>query len=224
MKQVLVVEAHPLTREGYKAVIERQSGFRTAGEAATAGEGIRCFEALRPDLTVVDIALTDMGGVELTRKIRRVDPQARVLMVGRCDKIDCLTKALSAGALGYVLKESPTGIFVQGLAAVSEGRYYLDTSLSKEVVYSLVRKRGTTAPVDDDLYRYGTLTPRQQEILRLLGRGRSVREIAERLGISDKTVRNHLSHIMGKLNANSVLDLVRYAVRVGVIDTEEWKQ
>ncbi len=221
MKQILLVDDHPLTREGYKAVIEGLAGFEVVGEAGNAADGIRLFSSLHPDLTIMDISLPDATGIELTRWIRLSDPAARVLIVSIQEKIDYITDALSAGASGYVLKGSPIEVFVDGLRIVSGGDFFLDSSLSQELVHGLIQCREN--PGLDEPSRYGGLTAREREVLRLVVEGLATRAIADRLHISEKTVRNHRNNIMSKLNLHTLLDLVRYAARTGIIDIDAWK-
>ncbi|HOV86528.1 MAG TPA: response regulator transcription factor [Syntrophobacteraceae bacterium] len=219
---ILVVDDHPLFREGIKSLISRNPSFQVSGEAGDAAEGLRLAGELRPDLVVVDISLPDKSGIELTRNILAVLPQTRVLMLSMHAKIDYVTESFQAGATGYVVKESAADRLVAGLEAVSRGEFYLDCSLSSRVVERLVDLPRKEAKVTDR--KYGTLTPREQQVLRLIAEGLSKKEIAANLCISSKTVDNHRARIMEKLDLHSTLELIRYAARLGLIDIDRWKE
>ena len=136
-------------------------------------------------------------------------------------KIDYLTAAFKAGARGYVVKESAAAKLLQALDLVARGEYFLDSSVSREVVQRLAVETGQAAPVSDR--DYAALTPREQEIFRLLAEGHPPKAIAQRLCISQKTVENHRTNLMAKLNLHNSLELVRYAARLGLVDLDFWK-
>jgi len=220
-KTVLIVDDHPLFREGLKSLISRNTRFEVVGEAGNGREGLRMAKKLKPDLVIVDISLPDKSGIDLTHDIRSLLPETRVMIVSMHSKIDYITEAFQAGATGYVVKESATDRLVQGLEAVSKGEYFLDTSLSHKVVNKLMEFPEKEAKITDA--RYETLTRREQQVMRLLAEGFSSKEIAEKLFISPKTVENHRTNIMSKLDLHSTMELVRYAVRLGLIDVDLWK-
>lgn len=220
-KTVLIVDDHPLFRDGLKALIERKPGFVVVGEAGTAREGLELAVELKPELAVVDISLPDRSGIELTRSIRGKLPQTRVLIVSMHSRIQYITEALQAGANGYVVKESAADRLIQGLEAVSRGEYFLDSSLSHSVVKRLVDMPEQELRISDK--SYGSLTAREQQVLRMVAEGRSTKDIAADLFISPKTVDNHRANIMEKLNLHNTIDLVRYAAKLGLIDIDLWK-
>ncbi|MCK4486935.1 MAG: response regulator transcription factor [Desulfobacterales bacterium] len=220
-KTVLIVDDHPLFREGLKSLISRNPRFEVVGEAGNGREGLRMSKRLKPDLVVMDLSLPDKSGIDVTRNIRSLLPETRVMIVSMHSKIDYITEAFQAGATGYVVKESATDRLVQGLEAVSKGEYFLDASLSHKVVNKLMEFPEKEAKITDA--RYETLTPREQQVMRLLAEGFSTKEIAEKLFISRKTVENHRANIMNKLDLHSTMELVRYAVRLGLIDVDLWK-
>lgn len=220
-KTVLIVDDHPLFRDGLKALIERKPGFVVVGEAGTAREGLELAVELKPELAVVDISLPDRSGIELTRSIRGKLPQTRVLIVSMHSRIQYITEALQAGANGYVVKESAADRLIQGLEAVSRGEYFLDSSLSHSVVKRLVDMPEQEMRISDK--SYGSLTAREQQVLRMVAEGRSTKDIAADLFISPKTVDNHRANIMEKLNLHNTIDLVRYAAKLGLIDIDLWK-
>lgn len=220
--RILIVDDHPLYREGLKSIIARDSQFVVAGEAGTARLGRLKARQLKPDVAVVDISLPDSSGIELAREIRDVSPKTRVLIVSMHAKIDYIVASFKAGAIGYVVKASATDRLLKGLTAVARGSYYLDSSISCQVVEKLMQGPGREAKVTDQ--GYDTLTPREQEVMRALAEGHASREVARRLGISPKTVDNHRANIMRKLGIHSAFELVRYAARLGLIDLDQWKE
>lgn len=222
MKRVVIVDDHPLFREGLKAIIARDARLELAGEAGDGREGIRVAKACEPDLMVVDLSLPDMSGIQLTREIHGVLPAIPILILSVHSRIDYISEALQAGAKGYMVKESASERLLEGLETIGRGEFFLDRSISCEVVRGLMRLPAREAMITDE--GYDVLTPREQEILRLLAEGLSVKEIAERLSISPKTVENHRSNVMSKLELHSVVELVRYAARLGLIDVELWKE
>ena len=219
--RILIIDDHPLFREGLKFLIARNPGFEVVGEAGNGRKGLRMAKELKPDLVVMDISLPDKSGIDLTRDIRSHLSETRVIIVSMHSKIDHISEAFRAGATGYVVKESATERLIQGLEAVSRGEYYLDSSLSHKVVKKLMEFPEKEAKITDA--RYDALTPREQQVMRLLAEGISTKEIAERLFISPKTVENHRTNIMSKLELHSAVELIRYAARLGLIDVDLWK-
>ena len=221
MKRLFIVDDHPMFREGLKSIIAQNPQLEVVGEAGEGKAALKMVESLKPDLVLMDIALPDMTGIDLTRDIRRVLPETRVLIVSMHGRIDYITAAFQAGAMGYVVKDASSGKILQALDLVSRGEYFLDTSIAREVVERLADSPRHEAQISDAAY--DSLSRREQEILRLLAEGRSAKEIADTLSISRKTVENHRTNIMAKLELHSTMELVRYAARLGLIDIDRWK-
>ncbi len=220
-KTIVVVDDHPLFREGLKSLIGRNPSLEIVGEAGTAGEGLRLVKELKPDLAVVDISLPDRNGIEVTRELRTSHPNVRIVIMSMHSKIDYITEAFKAGATGYIVKESATDRILQGIEAASRGEYFLDSTLSRNVVEKLLVTPDKESKITDK--RYNTLSAREQEIMRLLAEGLTTKEVAARLCISPKTVENHRFSIMAKLDIHSSIELVRYAAKLGLIDVDLWK-
>lgn len=204
-----------------KSILARDDRFELVGEAGTGREGLTRAKKGKPDIVTVDISLPDRSGIEVIRELRSRLPETRILVISMHSKIDYIVQAFQAGAIGFIAKESASERLLQGLHAVAKGDYFLDTSVSQEVVARLMASPEKSAELDDP--EYAALTPREQEVLRLLAEGFTVREVSEKLFISPKTVENHRSNLMKKLDLHSTLELVRYAARLGLIDVDLWK-
>jgi DNA-binding NarL/FixJ family response regulator len=220
--QILIIDDHPLFREGIKTILARDSRFDVIDEAGTIKEGLEKVHRFKPNVAVVDISLPDGTGMELARKIRVQSPDTNIMILSMHSKIDYIVEAFQAGATGYVVKESAAERLAQGVEAVAAGEYYLDSSISQEVVAKLMKSPVKEAKVSDS--GYGKLSSREQEIMRLLAEGVSKADISDQLCISVKTVENHRSNIMRKLDIHNAMELVRYAARLGLIDVDLWKE
>jgi len=220
-KSIIIIDDHPLFREGLKTIISRDDRFNVIGEAGSGHEGLEMTKRLKPDLIIVDISLPDQSGIQLTRDLRQLLSETKILIVSMHSKIDYIAEAFQAGATGYVVKESASERLLQGLKSVAKGDYYLDSSVSHAVVENLMKSPLKAAKITDA--DYATLTPREQEVMRFLAEGLSSKAVAEKLFISPKTVENHRANIMNKLGLHSTIELVRYAAKLGLIDVDLWK-
>lgn len=221
-KSVFIVDDHPLFREGLKTIINQMDQFAVVGEAGTGREALLQIRQLRPSIALVDMSLPDQNGIELTRDIVHQVPKTRVMIISMHSKLDYIVKSFQSGALGYIVKESASDKLLRGLETVSHGDYFMDTAVSQKVINKLIALPEDAGIAPEAAYH--TLTPREQEIMTMVAEGFTTNEIATRLFISPKTVENHRSSIMRKLDVNSALELVRYAARLGLIDLDLWKE
>lgn len=218
---ILIVDDHPLFREGLKAIIARGMRYEVVGEAGNGRDGLRMARKLKPDLALVDMSLPDQSGIQVTSEIRSLLPETSIMIVSMHSKIDYIVKAFEAGATGYVVKESASERLLQGIDSVLKGGYFMDSAVSHKVIEKLTAYPDKEAKMTDAAY--DTLTSREQEVVALVAEGLSTKEIAKKLFISPKTVENHRSNIMKKLGLHSTIELVRYATRLGLIDVDLWK-
>jgi DNA-binding NarL/FixJ family response regulator len=221
-KRIIIIDDHPLFREGLKSIIAKESRYEVVGEAGAGRQGLQQTIDLKPDLALVDVSLPDQSGIDLIRDILRCSPRTLVVVVSMHSKIDYIVKAFQTGAMGYIVKESAADMLLKGMDQVFQGNYFMDTSVSHQVVKKLIGMPPRETLADND--NYDALTPREQEVVILLAEGLSVRQIADRLFISPKTAENHRANIMRKLGFHSTIEVIRYAARLGLVDIDRWKE
>jgi len=219
--KVIFVDDHPVFRKGLRALVADRKKYDVVGEAGSAGEGLALALSTRPDIAVVDLSLPDSSGIDLIRELQRRLPRCRALVVSVHAKTDIIADAFQAGARGYVVKDSAEASILAALEAVAEDEYYMDSAVSAQVIKNILQRQTRNIQLTDS--RYESLTAREQEVMALLAQGKGVREIADKLSISQKTVENHRSNIYSKLGIHSSIDLVRFAVKLGIVDVELWK-
>ncbi|MFH2012595.1 MAG: response regulator transcription factor [Pseudomonadota bacterium] len=217
-KKILIVDDHVLFRDGIKAIIGQDRSFEVVCEAGSGHEALQYASKYKPDIALVDISLPDRSGIQLTSQLKEILPDVLVLIVTMHSKIDYIIKAFQAGAVGFVVKDSASDTLLNGLRAISQGEYFMDRRVSHRVVEKLVDFSPEELKISDPAYE--TLTPREQEVMFLLAEGFSGKEVAKKLFISPKTIENHRNKIFKKLGIHSSVELVRYAVRLGLIDLD----
>jgi two-component system response regulator NreC len=211
--RLLLVDDHAVIRSGLRMLLETEKDVEIIGEAGTAREALEAVRTLKPSVVLMDIGLPDMSGIDATRAIRRDSPQTAVVALTIHEDEEYFFKMLDAGALGYVPKRAAPEELLTAIRAAAKGEVYLFPSLAKLLVKDyLAQARGADGEPSLD-----GLTDREGEVLRFLAEGKSNDEIAEALVISPKTVSRHRENLMRKLNLHSRADLVRYAIRKGII-------
>jgi two-component system, NarL family, invasion response regulator UvrY len=206
---ILLVDDHAVVREGYRRLLERDHCLQVVGEASSAADATRLDAELRPDVIVLDIALPGVSGIEILRRILSRREDARVLMFSMYQDGIYATRAMNAGARGYVSKSSAPDLLVEAVRSVAAGRRYL----SPDVETAMSKQSTQANPLAD------VLSPRELEVLRMLAQGFGVEEIGERLGLSAKTAANHQSSIKQKLGVSSPLQLILAAQQYGFDST-----
>jgi DNA-binding NarL/FixJ family response regulator len=211
--RLLIVEDEALTRDGYVAAITHRGHFASVASAADGYEALQAVRRQPPDVVLMDVLMPGLNGIETTRQILAECPSVKIIALSGHDDRTLVVEMLRAGARGYALKAEPYETLLHAINEVVAGRIYLSPQLTGVVVEHLLDDE--KAIESDD-----TLTPRERELLQWLAQGRSPREIAHRLCIDRKTVEAHRRHIMGKLGLKTQADLVKYAIRIGIISVK----
>ena len=215
--RVMVVDDHTLLRQALRAMLESQDGIEVAGEAANGRDAVEAADRLRPDVVLMDMVMPGLNGIEACRQIVRRQPTARVLILTAYLEDDRLLQALRAGASGYVVKRSDMEELLLAIQSVHRGNTYFSAAVSEEIAVNEVMLQ---AKQPEARAGYDLLTNREREVLQLIAEGLSNQGIADELFISVKTVEAHKAHIMNKLNARNRTDLIRYAIKRGLVDLE----
>ncbi len=210
--KIMLVDDHAIVREGYRALLQKQPRLHVVAEASDGAEAYRLYKEVRPDLVIMDLTMPGLGGIEAVRRIKQWDPAARILVFTMHQSATYAVQAIRAGAKGYVTKSSPPQALLDAVCDILKGR----TALSPDIDHELALSRLADAPSALDL-----LTPREFEILRMLLAEKTPEDIAETLHISLKTVANMRYLIKGKLGVGSDIELVRLALRQGLLDRPE---
>ncbi len=215
--RVLLADDHAVVRSGLRMLLQAEEDITIIGEAETGVEAVAKTRTLAPDVVLMDVEMPDMNGIEATRKIKEMAPDSAVLALTMYEDDQYFFEMLRAGAAGYVPKRAAPDELVTAIRAVSQGQVFLYPSLAGRLVQDyLVRVESGDEPLIAD-----DLTPREREVLILVAEGLTNPEIADKLVISAKTVDRHRENIMRKLNLHNRIDLVKYAIRKGLIDLDE---
>lgn len=213
--RLILADDHILVRSGLRMLLEAQPDMEIVAEVENGLQAVNQALALQPDIVLMDVMMPEMNGIEATRKIKELLPQTAVVALTMYEDEQYFYEMLRAGASGYVPKRAAPDVLVSAIHAVSEGEIYLYPSVTAHLVNDyLEREAGNQASVLADL------TPRELEVMSLIADGLSNPEIGEKLGISVKTVDRHRENIMRKLGVHSRIDLVKYAIKEGLIDLD----
>ena len=215
--RVLIADDHAMFREGVRALLDAEPDIEVVGEVEDGRAASQRALALHPDIVLMDITMPGLDGVEATRLITQRDPSIRVLILTMHDNEEVFLRSLAAGAAGYVLKRSGGHELMGAIRSTHEGNTYLSPYLARALMTDYLQRVDRVA---DETPAPKRLSAREQEILKLIAEGHSSREIAEQLDLAVKTVHNHRTRLMTKLDIHRNADLVRYAIRLGMVEVD----
>ena len=211
--KVLVTDDHTLFRQGIFNLIDNEQDIDVVGEAANGTDSVNQITNLRPDVVLMDIGMPGLSSFEATRQIKKVRPETKILFLTMYDDEDYLVECMEVGGSGYVLKDSPAPQLLAAIRDVHRGGSYLSPKMLSQLVDDFRSRIKTTHRQP----RFATLTPREKEILKFLAEGQSVKEIAQLLNLSVKTVEAHKFNLMRKLDIHNKAQLVQYAIQKKII-------
>jgi len=211
--KVMLVEDHTIVREGLKPLLEGK-GIHVVGEAGDGLQAVRMVRELKPDIVIMDIGLPHLGGIEAARRIVKGTPGIKIIMLTIHDEPPFVFNSLEAGVKGYLVKDAPLDELLTAIRAVMKGERYLSSNFPPGLIESYKRTLKRKKNVDG----FSQLTRREREILQQIAEGYTSPQIAEILYISKKTVENHRANIMAKLNIHDTAGLVRYAIKIGLVE------
>jgi len=225
--KVLLVDDHRILREGLRALLSEQAGLVVVGDARDGEEAVALVAELHPDVVVMDMVMPRMSGLEATALIRRLYPDVRVLILSMYDDDEYVQRVIQAGASGYVLKGVAADDLVRAIHEVHHGSSFLQPTIAAKLIEDYVRRVRGEQPAVTEFPRHELprddeepLTLREREVLTLIAGGSTNQRIADLLELSRKTVESHRTNIMKKLDAHDVTELVRYAIRTGLIPVD----
>ena len=213
--RVLLADDHDLVRAGLRSLLHSIDGIEVIGEAADGREAIRLLQELCPNVVVMDVMMPGLNGLEATERIVKSHPNVRVVILSMNSAEEFVLQAIRAGASGYLLKNAKTAELEQALRSVAAGQTYLSPAVSGHVIEDSKRR------LESDESARNPLTPRQREVLQLVAEGNSTKQIAKKLGVSVKTVEMNRSQIMDALDVRDIAGLTRYAIRMGIVSSDE---
>lgn len=213
--RVLIADDHTVVRKGIRTLLMTEPGLEVVGEAGDGAEAIQQFRALQPDVLLLDMQMPVRNGVEVINELKQTFPEARILILTSFSEDETVFTAIKAGAMGYLLKDSSPEELIQAIRDVYQGRPSLQPTIAYKLMQELNRPRRELPPTEEPL------TEREVEILKLVAQGLSNQAIADRLVISERTARTHISHILDKLHLANRTQAALYALRQGIARLDE---
>lgn len=217
--RILIADDHAIVREGLRQLLNSQRDMEVAGEAQDGREALEKAKLLRPDVTILDIAMPGLSGLEAVRLIKEAVPGTQIVVLSMHEKEAYVHQVFASGALAYVLKASPSTDVLEAIRAAHRGEYFLSSKIRAEVIGRYLESRKEQPAVRG----YDLLSEREQQVFRLMVEGNSTNQIADVLCVSPKTVEKHRGNVMNKLGIHDLVALVKYAIKIGIIDPELWE-
>ncbi len=217
--KILIADDHAIVREGLKQLLNSQKDMEVVGEAENGREAVEKAKSLRPDVTIVDIAMPGLNGLEAVRLIKDAVPETQIVVFSMHKKEAYVHQVFASGALAYVLKASPRSDVLKAIKAVRRGEYFLSSKIRAEVISTYLKSRREKPAVRG----YDLLSEREQQVFRLIVEGNSTAQIADVLCVSPKTVEKHRANVMKKLDIHDLVAMMKYAIKIGIIDPELWQ-
>jgi DNA-binding NarL/FixJ family response regulator len=214
--RLFLADDHTIVRQGLAKLLNAEPDLKVIGEAENGREAVKKVEKLQPDVVLMDIAMPLMNGIEATRQITRLTPAPKVIILSMHTHDRYISELLRMGASGYLLKDASGRDIIQAIRAVVKGDTYLSPSISRRVVEDYVSMKNQSA--GEDLY--GTLSNREREVFQMIAESRATQDIAEILCLSPSTVKTHRARIMEKLKIDNMTQLIKLAVRLGIVEIE----
>lgn len=217
--RILIADDHALIREGLQMLLRTQADLDVVGAAGDGVEALEKVRHLHPDVLLLDIAMPRMNGLEVARMVREVAPSTRVIILSMYEKEAYARQALQAGARGYILKGGSSADVLEAVRAVKAGDFYFSSRIHAQVIRAYLETPGENPLLGE----YELLSDRERQVFRLLVEGNSIAQIADILCVSYKTVEKHRGNISRKLGISNPVDMVKYAIRLGIVDAEFWR-
>lgn len=213
---ILLADDHPLIRQGLRTLLEAESGFSVVGEAEDGLQAVRLAESLQPSILIVDLMMPNLNGLEVLKQVRHRSPNTHLIVLSMQSAEPYVVETFRSGAIGYVLKDSAPGELITAIRQALVNEKYLSPKL-REPLIDIIAKLGENVNMDP----YETLTDREREVLQMAAEGKTAPEIARQLSISHRTVELHRSRMMNKMGFRTQTELVRYAIKRGILPMED---
>ena len=217
--KIMIADDHAVVREGLRNLLEEQTDMEVIAEVSDGMQAVKKVKNVSIDIALLDIAMPNLNGLEAVSLIKDASPETQVILLSMHKKDAYVHQALLAGALGYVLKASPTTDVLEAIRSVHKGEYFLSSKINSKIITAFLKSRTEKPSVSG----YDLLSEREQQVFRLLVEGKSSVEIADILCISSKTVEKHRANTMKKLDIHNMVSMVKYAIKIGIIGPELWE-
>jgi len=217
--KILIADDHSVVRKGICQIIDDQPDMEVAGVACDGVEALDKARELVPDIVLIDIAMPNLSGLEAVGMIKEAVPKIQIVILSMHAKESYVRQALSSGVMGYVLKDSPGTDILDAIRAAIRGEYFLSSKIKAGVIDNYLENQKTKPIVRG----YDLLSEREQQVFRLVVEGKSAKDIAELLFVSPKTIEKHRSNVMKKLGVHGRLELLKYAIKIGIVDPALWE-